>query len=621
MANIGTSLEKIITKSSKQLGKFQTTVNKILWGNANTQPIQTVSYNAASGSLAYKATPTTPKVPTEPAAKANIVNSGLFNALDALNSVDLCTVLTYVTDNINVKKKPRPPENTWNQSQKVLYRTQDKAALVVTYIDKYTAFPNEFIGSYLGVGPNAVSAETAISQSGAPVGSNNISGTNIQKYNMYNLIQSIKDTFAFGTGASSGSLLTPDEQTLLTTVPGLGGNLNFIDNFLGGINKYSDYRSISNNDLQKLQNQISKVRTVCVTVQNLDFKNALALAGNFLGVDVRSQVQQLSKFLNVTRIIPDLKNINSAIRTFIRIANQLQGILQTAQFIIKIALLFIKIFKFIIAFFKALPLPSMFTTTGVQIALNDAKQTVKDSSDSLVKLLKEINALLAVVTLFIRYLLTNANELLIRLDRLLLTLEACEAVKDSDVIAELKATSTQLATLRDQLADYIIKYDSKTDPNTAIFGKYDIRVIDEEITDRSVKNKRRRGIALDQNGFLVTQSDLTFATNTAVIIEEVKLKLIAAGLVQPSLGSLGASDLAVISQSLDYLDSNDVMQDDLNLQTSQNQDTPDNENENTGLGLNAFINKLSGGKRLRARVRKSLIESNTKLRTQIGNSR
>ena len=192
-------------------------------------------------------------------------------------------------------------------------------------------------------------------------------------------------------------------------------------------------------------------------------------------------------------------------------------------------------------------------------------------------------------------------------------------MKDSDVIAELKLSVSQLTDLRDQLATYIIQYDSKTNPDTAIFGKYDIRVVDEEITDPSVKNKRRRGIALDQNGFIVTQSDLTFATNTAVIIEEVKVKLVAAGLVQPSLGSLGANDLAVISQSLDYLDSNDVMQDDLNIETSQNQDTPDNENENLGTGLNAFINKLPGGRRLRARVRKSLSESNAKLKSQVGN--
>jgi hypothetical protein len=120
------------------------------------------------------------------------------------------------------------------------------------------------------------------------------------------------------------------------------------------------------------------------------FKNTLAIAGNLLNTDVRSQIQQLSKFLDVTKIIPTLKQINSAIRTFIRIANIIQGIVKTAQFIIKLALLFIKIFKFIIAFFKALPVPSMFTTTGIQLTLNDAKQTVKDNSDSLVKLLTEI---------------------------------------------------------------------------------------------------------------------------------------------------------------------------------------------------------------------------------------
>ena len=615
MASIGESLEKVIILASKQVGNLQIGVNKVLWGSANTQPIQTVKYDAASGSLSYVTTPT--KAVPPPKGK-NLVNSGLFNALDALNGVDLCNVITYAVDNINVKKKPRPPRNTWNSTQTALYFLQDQAVVVNHAIDKYTAYPNTFIGSYLGVGPNAQPANQVVSASGLPAGSDTISGTNIQKYNMYNLLQSIKDTFLVGVKSTSGSVFTAEEQSLLATVPGLIGNSNIINDFLKSIDKYVDYRQITNDDLQKLQNKITTLRSVCTTIQLLDFKSGLALAGNFVGADIRSQIQRLSKFLDPTKIIPDLRGINSAIQSFIKMAQKVQGVLSQAQFIIKLALLFVKVFIFIRAFFKALPLPLIFSTSGVQSALSEANQAAKDAQDGLTRLLKEINALLSVVVLFLRYLLANTNELLIRLQVLLRNLEACEAMKDSDILDELRQTSEDLIALQEQLATYIIQYDSKIDPSTAVFGKYDIRVIDEQLTERSIVNKRRRGIALDQNGVIVTQSDLTFATDTSIIISEVKLKLMAGGLVQPTFGSFGTGDLTTVSTSLDFLDSNDVMEDDLNLSLQENADSPDNEDESKGLGLNAFINKLPGGRSLRKRVRTSLDASNAKLKEQVG---
>lgn len=610
-SKLALSLEKLVNNSAKQLGTFQVGVNKILWGNGNTQPIQTVKYipavsgsSVTTGSLAYSSS-----IPAPTPPPGNLVESGLFNALDALNQVDLCNVITYVTDTINIKSPPKSERSkSPNATQKALYALQDKAALTQGYIDKYVAYPNVIIGSYLGTGPNAVPQN----QTNTPTGS----GSNVQKYNMYFLMQAMKDTFSINS-ESTGSLYTAEDKTLITTVPGLGGSLNIIDDFLGTINKYSDYRQISNADLQVLQNKITKIRSTCVTIQNSDFKSGLALAGNFLGVDIRSQIQQLSKFLDPTKIIPTLRQINAVIRAFIRIANQVLGVLRVGQFIIKLALLFYKIFKFIIKFFIALPLPSLFTTAGIQIALQTASNTAKSELDGVSRLLKGVNALLAVVVTFIRYLLTNTNEILVRLNITLLTLEACEAMKGfageySDVLLELQQTKKDLVILQEQLATYIIKFDSKIDPNTALFGSYDIRVVDEELTDRSIQNRRRRGIALNQNGQIVAQSDLTFATNTAVIIAEVKQKLVSLGLVQPNLVSgttnnavADATNLATISESLDYLDNNDVIQDDLNITTTPS-DLPDNLDETKGLGLNAFINNLKGGKKLRKRVQAAL---------------
>lgn len=609
---IATGLEKLVNNSARQLGNFQVGVNKILWGNGNTQPIQTVSYRPATatvtGSLAY--TSSVPNNPQPP--KASLISSGLFNALDALNQVDLCNVIAYATDNISFKRTPKAKRAQQpNAPQASLYALQDKAEVVQMAIDKYTAYPNVFIGSYLGMGPNAVPQNQAVTESNAPTGG----GTGITAYNTYYLMQTIKDVFAVNNESTS-SLFTAQDKTLITTIPGLGGNLNILDDFLGTANKYSDYRQIAIPELQVLQNKITVIRSVCVTIQNLDFKNSLALAGNFLGTDVRSQVQQLSKFVDPTKIIPTLKQINSAVQSFIRIGKQIQGILRTGQFLIKLALLFYKVFRFIIAFFHALPLPSVMTTAGIQLTLSSAKQKASDESAGIMRLLKGLNALLAVVTTFIRYMLANTNELQVKLQIVLVNLEGCEAMQNSDVLLQLQQTNTDLKSLKEQLEEYIIKFDSKTDPNTAMFGAYDIRVVEEQVKDLSITNKRRRGIALNQRGEIVAQSDLTFATNTAVIIAEVKAKLVAEKLVQPSLGSIDATNLGIISDSLNYLDNNDVMQDDLNAPITP-QDLPDNLDENAGLGLNAFVNNLTGGRKLRKRSRAALAASAANVKEQI----
>jgi hypothetical protein len=587
-SKIATNIIKLVNNSAKLTGKLQNGINKVLWGNANAKTNQTVKYDTVSGSLKYESNPTVAVVPTN----NDLLESGLFNALDVLNEVDLCSVMTYFTDNIHAKKKERPPKSEWSQSQTVLYGLQNKAAFVQGYIDKFTAFPNIFIGSYLGTGPNAVPPQQAISQSNAPTDG----GSQVTAYNLYFLMQAIKDTFSFGTeSGGSLSIFTEEDKVLLSVVPGLGSNLNIIDDFIGTINKYSDYRQIPSAEVQRLVNKVTALRSVCVTIQNLDFQNALAVVGNFLQTDIRAQIQKLSKFINPTGIIKELKGINSSLQSFIKIAKQVQGILSLGQFLIKLALIFNKIFIFIQELFATNPQPLMFSISAVQTRFQNASDAAKAETNGVARLLKAINALLTVIVNFIRYLLVNTNELLSRLEILLTNLQACDAVKNSNVISQLKQTQSDLIALKDQLALYITQYDSKTSANSTMFGKYNIRVIDEEITDPSIRNKRRRGVALDTDGQIVAQSDLTFATNTAVIVAEVQQKLIALHLVPSNTGQIDAGNVATIAESVNYLNSNDIVDNALIL----NESALNAAGATQVANITEFINKLPGGSKFK----------------------
>lgn len=619
-SKIAKTLETVVNTAGKGVGKFQIGVNKILWGKTNTRPTVGVSYvpatsSTGSASLNYlSAVPTAPKTAQEKGIK-NFAESGVFNILNALNSVDLCNVLTYAYDNINLKRKPRP-EKPWDAAQTAFFFLQDTCGEIIKYIDKYTASPTMFITSYLISGSNNIPPVLQAINTDAPVQG----GIDVTKYNTYFLLQTIKQKL---TPNGQNSLFSQEDVEVIQAVPGLITNLNFLNDVTKKIDKYASYLEIPDEQLLKFTQDINKIRAACVTVQNLSLRDPKALintAANYLGVDVRNQIQQLNKYLDVTKIIPTLKQINDSLRSFIRIANQVQGIVRTAQFFIKLALLFYKVFKFLFVYFKTLPIPSIFGTYGTAATFQDVVNTAKNELDGLVRILRAINALLEVVVVFIKYLLGNTVELLRRLEILLATLEGCEAMKDSDVLFELKQTQTQLQELKDRLETYIFNFESKTDPNLAQFGTYEIRVIDEQVVETTIRNRRRRGIALDRNGAIAAQSDLTFATNSAVIIEEVKQRLIALGLVNPVATAISPVDLQVFSEAYSYLDNNDILSDDLNL-TEQDIESADNLNENQGLGLQAFINNLKGGKRLRKRTRRQLAARQTQVQSQVAAER
>lgn len=547
----------------------------------------------------------------------NFLQSGVFNILDTINSLDLCNILSFITTVTNGKPAPRSTNPT--PAQKALYFVQDQAKLTQDTIDRYLALPNQLVKSYVGTEPQVITQQQAINDYGLPANQTLVQGSDVQKFNVYNLLQNLKDLLSTLTPNTPNSLFTAEDSILLSEVAGLGGAQNFIDDFIGYIEQYSDYRNIPNDDLQKLLKKINDVRSVCVTIQVLDFRSGLALAANFLGIDIRAQIQKLSNLIDPTRLLPAIKQISQQIDSFARSARRLYNIISQLQFVIKVALLLIKIFKFVQAFFLGNPLPNLFTWSGLQEAFSTAKAAANNKSNQVIKRLEQVNGLLSVVLNFARYLIANADELLIRLRTLILQLEACESTKDSAVLEDLRASAANLQQVREQLATYVANHDGKTNPNSALFGKYDIRVVDEEVTDLAIPNKRRRGIALDQSGAIVAQSDLTFATNTSIIIEEVKVKLISLGLVASSYSSLNASDLSVIATSLSYLENDTVISEDFSFDDllTENIDPPDGSDENQGLGLNAFINNLKGGRKLRKRVRAAMENASTKFQNQL----
>jgi hypothetical protein len=81
---------------------------------------------------------------------------------------------------------------------------------------------------------------------------------------------------------------------------------------------------------------------------------------------------------------------------------------------------------------------------------------------------------------------------------------------------------------------------------------------------------------------------------------------------------MNPSDLVILIESTANLGDPDISIDDLDVTSIiSGLDGPDNENEENGLGLNAFANNLPGGKKLRKRMRKLMADSVQNLKTDL----
>lgn len=617
-------LEKATLYSAKGLALTQTGVDRVLWGSrAMVYKVQ----EGASGSYTTQAQESGRQTQNN-SRSFNPLDYGVLPILQLVSTVDLCNIVNYLLLKTRGRKPPKRKENP-TAIEKNFYNLQDRAKEVQDYIDQFTSSPNKIIGRYTGLGSEAASEQQIAQQrqqnavaeqrAGAVGGAatvaqqaeNELSGTNTQKYNLANLVLYIKATFSGGTLNEDGkSIFTPEEQQLLTAVPGLSNALNAFNDYLNKLDQYADYRNISDANFQRALSDIDKARSICVLIQNLDIQDPLGLATLLLPPGtVEEQVNRIQKWLNPAQLIPTLQKVNTSLQSFIRLVRKGQQTLAQGQFIIKIALLLIKILRFIVKFLKKLPLPSIFATVGIHVSISNICEKITKFLDDLRECVEQVNSLLNVFLAFCRYLALNTDEISKKLVPIIDNLKNCETQKDSPVVKQLEDTTGAVSNLQEQLTNFITSYDTKAATRKSTAGRYTIRIIDEELVDEGIPNKRRRGVALDLNGILVAQSDLTFASDDNIIIEEVRRKLKSLGLIEP-----GITDIDI---DVSFLLDDDVDQSDLTLDEEDAED-PDNEDEEKGLGLQAFVNKLKGGRRLRRRTRRRLARAKRQLQQQIG---
>lgn len=601
MSAIVKALNKFIVVIGNGVNAAKKAVDKVLWGN-----VDNVTAVPAPG--------TPPPEQPKKTKVGSFIQSGLFNVMDALLQVDLCNIINYLiatADNElgNVKRSENP-----TKIEKALYELQDAAILVRQAIDSFYAAPSEILKDLRNPDPQAAPAPGTTPTTDQPP-TDSLAGSNMQKYNFGIVGKYAKEVFK-GAGSAyqlivgstaavnsttQGALVDPEVQAALKLIPGFNAQMNGLKDYLNIIDQYADFRSIPNDEFQMLLKKLDDIRGVCVTIENFSLAGALDLVEQFVGTDVRSQIAQLNQFLNPTKLVPTFKQINDALRSFINTCRTIQTYIRIGRGVIKIVIVLVRVFRFIASLISSTPAPLMFLTYNVTARLEDAKEAAKSNSGALMEFLGQFNTLLGLLLNVVTYLQQNTQALLDRLDRLLAILSSCNAMSDSDIVKQLTDTRADLVKLSDELAQILATYENKSKPK---LGEYEVVIVEEELVDEGIQNRRRRGVALGLNGVIAAQSDLTFATDNNIIIGEVKLKLVAAGLLSPDTIDTDP----IIQEALRFLE-DDAELEDYNIPV-----TP--ETAEIASDLNTVANSIKGAFPLRAKTKKILQNASSELKKQ-----
>jgi hypothetical protein len=197
-------------------------------------------------------------------------------------------------------------------------------------------------------------------------------------------------------------------------------------------------------------------------------------------------------------------------------------------------------------------------------------------------------------------------------------LKACTNV-DNQLVSDMETQRDNLLSTANGFESFVDNYKNKNTESNNTFGKYTIQIVTEEVVDDAINLRRRYGIAQEVNGTIVARSQPTFASEDRIIVNEVKQQLATLGLIKSeNLSSFTLEELNTIEESLKFLTDNTISLNIVeNTDFDNGLDAGNNENENDGVGINAFVNKLQGGKKLRERMRKMMKQNSDKLKSNL----
>jgi hypothetical protein len=533
--------------------------------------------------------------------------NGILPLLNEINKIDFCNIVAYILNNTKLENQPG--------SSNTVTLLKSKAKEVLPIID-------EILLSNVNINTNTISIGDIVIITEDISFSNilDIKG-NVIKYDVNDKI-TIEDETVLNTLRRNPRSYTKannkfkqvliklrnsiqvissitDDPDVISLVPQLTQSNNFIKDFNRKLDKNITVESIPTEEIQTIISQIKKVRTILALIVGINsFRDALGAVQTATGLNIGRQEDRLQKSINIDKLIPIIKVIINSVD----VANQMgQKILKFIKIIliyIKIQTIILKVLRKIVKLFNKLPLPLAFVMFGVTSTIEGGKTVILKQIDDRLDRLSQLNSIVELVYLTVQNITVKFQYINTQLQILQNNMQVCNQTDNSPIIDELNASRKRILKTIEDLDKFSNKYDEAINLNQNIFGGYILKIQEEEIVDGGIKYKRRRGIALDSNGILVEQTDLTFATDTNIIIEELKLKLNNKGLVQ----STGNTDSG-------YPDLDELSKD-ITIDTDISDTEDDNENNAEYISiqneLNTMIDTIKGATKLKKKVKQNI---------------
>ena len=541
---------------------------------------------------------------------ANPLNKGLVPLTRELSGIDICNCVTYLINKTQDVKPFKPLGESKKSGQ------EDKDVAPKTSFDRKLAFIQNkayqiqlLIDDHRNLYGNVLSPDSR----------NVLSAT----------LQGINEILSLRQNSVVSQLNDPEIQKVFPQVKVFNNFFSSVSNFL---NRYTNASEIPLAEVKKVMSYIDKIRAICVAIQGLNsLASVVQLANGFVGNKLTEDIQKLNKIVKPEKVLPLIKSIQQACINLQQICRMLISYIQTGQTIIATATMIVNVVQIIKNFLFALPIPGLFTTLGVNNLFSDVTNNkVQKLIENIIKRLGQINQILSIIVEVITYVVAQIDEVLRYIRIILANIENCDSI-DKDIIEDLKKTVTELEKSRNTLQAFKDNYLEKKNAINTTYGdrknKYTIKIIDEQITDRNISIKRRYGIALNSLNQIVVQSMPTFASDTSIIINEVKVLLVSGGFVNAQLSQLSARDLQTINEASNFLENpvmdiedaiNQISFSDIEDSDKFGLDSAENENsDQNNLGLNSFINSIKGGKKLRRKMRTMMAKKLSETSSQI----
>ena len=293
--------------------------------------------------------------------------------------------------------------------------------------------------------------------------------------------------------------------------------------------------------LKGLQTKANTAGSVVASLRTIDaegFEKFTLLSADKLG-ELEGKVERTIQniiIVKIQKLLSDgvcspeaaaiIRQLLQLIRSMIQIGLQVLRIIGFARVVVKILSVLVKVITVIQLLYRTLPLPNMFTVAGLTNTFSDIQIKVGEQKSKAQKILKQVDKLLVVVYSFTSKFLALLTPVQTALQILLESLTQCNPA----LALEVQQTQSELTKVVEDLQKFNSGYEATSDsPVRVRIPGYTLTVIEEEVVDEGRTLKRRRAVAYDDRGILVLQGDLTFSTNIAVLIEELRLKLVQSG--------------------------------------------------------------------------------------------